>query len=101
MIRTGQERSRLVKLDQNWSEWVRNDQDWSGMIRTGQWAGMIRTSPYYSRPALISNNLLKLAQEILTLYNLMHLCTNFLFVFYHGKSGSLKIYVLLIILLSW
>ena len=55
MIRTGQERSGLIRNDQDWSGmisdqvWtkypglVRNDQDLSGMIKTGQErSGLVR-----------------------------------------------------------
>ena len=76
MIRTGEEWSGLVKNNQDWSGMIRTGQKLSGWIRNAQdWSVMIRADQDWSVWKLL--NFLKLAQELLTWYNLTHLCTNF------------------------
>ena len=66
----------MVITGKDWSGRVRNDQDLSGIIRTGQESyGNFNIFLIFS----------KLAQEILTFYNLTHLCTNVVLV--NEKSG--------------
>ena len=84
IIRTGQEFSRLVGNDQDLSGmiWtgqkssglVRNDKDWSKMIRTGQeWLELVRNDQDGS-------GRIGTGQDIITFYNLMHLCKYFVLV---------------------